>query len=81
VKIKDTTDRAVIASVVRQQVIAVSFAADHHVSLITAAGYVLMVIARADAPPMRSAWLERVPNRAIAQYPTWKKRRQRDVWR
>jgi DNA invertase Pin-like site-specific DNA recombinase len=83
VKITDMADRAAIATVLKQQLIAVTFGADHHVSMITAAGYCLTVIARAGADYVNSAWLERIPRPDIAQYPTWKnaKRRQRDVWR
>jgi len=68
-RIRDTTDRAMIASVLKQQLISATFGDDHYVSLTTAGGYVLMVIARADTEPMRSVWLERIPKPDIARYP------------
>ena len=45
IKIRDATDRAMIAFVLKQQLGRVTFGDDHHVLLVTAAGYVLTVIA------------------------------------
>ena len=71
-RIKDVTDRAAIANVLKQQLVSTTFGDDHHVSLTTASGYVLMVIARAGVQePMKGAWLERVPRPQVAQYPDW----------
>jgi DNA invertase Pin-like site-specific DNA recombinase len=69
VKITDVTDHATIASVLKQQLVKATFGNDHYVTLVTASGYVLTVIARANADPMKGAWLERVPKPDIAQYP------------
>jgi DNA invertase Pin-like site-specific DNA recombinase len=70
VQIKDMTDRAAIASVLKQQLVRASFGDDHQVALVTASGSVLSITARTGVrEPMKSAWLERPPRPEIAQYP------------
>jgi hypothetical protein len=69
VKIEDTTDRAMIGSVPKHQLVSARFGKDNHVALMTAAGYVLSVIAKVHAAEKKSAWLERAPKPEVAQYP------------
>jgi DNA invertase Pin-like site-specific DNA recombinase len=69
IRISDTTDRAMIASVLKQQLISATFEDHHYVSLTTAGGYVLMLVARANGELVKSACLERIPKPDIAQHP------------